>query len=182
MMITKHILVFNSEPPDGKSLYDGHRAIWMYRFNPIELKTSGEKHLLINGGTDITKEPIWIEGPHIYKVNGYYYLMAAEGGTEINRSEVIFRSGNIAGPYKSYENNPVLTQRHLDISRKFPVTCTGHADMAQIKDNSWWAVFFGCKPYDSNYFNTGRETFLTPVKWTDDWPVINPDLDTVQYI
>ncbi len=175
-------IVFNSEPPEGKSLYEGHRAIWMLEFDACAKKTIGKQHLLINGGTDIRKKTIWIEAPHIFKENGYYYLIAAEGGTGINHSEVVFRSGDVKGPYISYDKNPILTQRHLDISRPFPVTCTGHADMVQAGDSSWWAVFLGCSPYDSNYFNTGRETFLAPVKWTtDDWPVINPGFETVQY-
>ncbi len=174
-------IVFNSDPPDNISLYEGHRAIWMYEFDPLEKKTFGEKHLIVNGGTDISKEPIWIEGPHIFKVNKYYYLIAAEGGTEINHSEVVFRSKSIKGPFTSYENNPVLTQRHLDINRPFPVTCTGHADIVQIPNGDWWAVFLGCRPYEKNFFNTGRETFLVPVTWINDWPVLNHGFETVRY-
>ncbi len=174
-------IVFNSDPPDNISLYDGHRAIWMYEFDTQTKKTFGEKYLLVNGGTDITKKPIWIEGPHIFKVNMYYYLIAAEGGTEINHSEVVFRSRNIIGPYSSYEKNPVLTQRHLDINRENPVTCTGHADIVQIPNGEWWAVFLGCRPYEKNFFNTGRETFLVPVKWINKWPVLNHGFETVKY-
>jgi xylan 1,4-beta-xylosidase len=177
----KSYIVFNSEPPDNISLYDGHRAIWMYEFDTGTKKTFGEKHLLVNGGTDITKKPIWIEGPHLFKLNKYYYLIAAEGGTGINHSEVVFRSEDIKGPYISYEKNPVLTQRHLDINREYPVTCTGHADLVQLPGGDWWAVFLGCRPYEKNFFNTGRETFLVPVKWVDKWPVLNYGFETVKF-
>lgn len=177
----KSYIVFNSDPPDNISLYEGHRAIWLYEFDTETKKTFGEKYLLVNGGTDITKKPIWIEGPHIFKVNQYYYLIAAEGGTGINHSEVVFRSKNIKGPFTSYEKNPVLTQRHLDINREYPVTCTGHADIVQIPNGDWWAVFLGCKPYENNFFNTGRETFLVPVTWVSGWPVLNQGFETIKY-
>ena len=83
-----------------------------------------------------------------------------------------------------FAGNPVLTQRNLDPKRNFPVTCTGHADLFQTDDGDWWALFLGCRPYEpfeKNYYNTGRETFLAPVKWVDGWPVINPDFEQVQY-
>jgi alpha-N-arabinofuranosidase len=180
----KTYIVYNSVPPDNKSLYGGHRTIRLYEFDKGNLRVVGKEKILVNGGTDISKKPIWIEGPHIYKVNGMYYLMCAEGGTSEGHSEVIFRSDNIEGPYVSYENNPILTQRHLDPKRENAITSTGHADMVQLDSGDWWAVFLGCRPYapyENNHYNTGRETFLAPVKWIDGWPVINPDSELVQY-
>ncbi len=53
----------------------------------------------MNGGIDLSKKPVWIEGPHIYKVGGKYYLCAAEGGTSVNHSQVILRAGQVDGPY-----------------------------------------------------------------------------------
>ncbi len=177
-------IVYNSIPPDDKPSYDGHRTIRMYKFDPDSLKVTGREYILVNGGTDISKKPVWIEGPHIFKKDGYYYLIAAEGGTAEWHSEVVFRSTTVEGPYTPYEHNPILTQRHLDAHRDFPVTCTGHADLVQLASGDWWAVFLGCRPYrpfDQNYYNTGRETFLAPVKWVDGWPVINPGHKQVQY-
>ncbi|UCE08173.1 MAG: glycoside hydrolase family 43 protein, partial [bacterium] len=180
----KACIIYNSVAPDDKPLYDGHRTIRMYEFDAVNLKVIGEEKLLINGGTDINKKPVWIEGPHIFRKDGYYYLFAAEGGTAEDHSEVVFRSTKVDGPYIPYENNPILTQRHLDPTRDFPITCTGHADFAQTENGEWWAVFLGCRPYpplEKNYYNTGRETFLAPVKWKDGWPVIDPDHEEVQY-
>lgn len=180
----KTYIFYNSIPPDNQPLYNGHRTIRMYELDKENLKVVGEEKLIINGGTDISKKPIWIEGPHIYKLNGFYYLMAAEGGTSDWHSEVIFRSKTIEGPYESYSGNPILTQRHLDPARKNAITSTGHADMVQVKTGDWWAVFLGCRPYppeEEGHYNTGRETFLAPVKWLDGWPVINPDSVEVQY-
>jgi alpha-N-arabinofuranosidase len=107
--------------------------------------------------------------------------MAAEGGTAEDHSEVVFRSKNIFGPYKSYENNPILTQRNLSENRKNPVTSAGHADIIEDNLGNWWGVFLGCRPYDNeNHFNTGRETFMVPVKWKDGWPVFDLEGDIVR--
>lgn len=166
----KAYIVHNSEP-DGEALYDGHRTIRMWQYDLATDKVIGDGKVIVNGGTDISKKPIWIEGPHLYKIKGYYYLMCAQGGTAEDHSEVIFRSENVNGPYISYENNPILSQRQLSSDREYPVTCTGHADIIQDKNDNWWGVFLGCRPYGDNYFNTGRETFLLPVSWKDGWPV-----------
>jgi xylan 1,4-beta-xylosidase len=174
-------IVFNSTPPGNKSLWDGHRTIRMFEFDPVNLKVIGEEKLLVNGGTDISKKPVWIEGPHIYQKDGWYYLLCAEGGTGYNHSEVVFRSKTVDGPYLPYEKNPVLTQRHLDPKRKNPITTTGHADLVEDKDGNWWAVFLGCRPYEGDYYNTGRETFMAPVKWENGWPVFDPGGDEVKY-
>ncbi|MBN1302581.1 MAG: glycoside hydrolase family 43 protein [Melioribacteraceae bacterium] len=184
-------ITFNSDAPDNKPLYEGHRTVRIVEFDITDMKVISEPKILINGGVDLSKKPIWIEGPHIYKINNMYYLTAAEGGTAEDHSQVILRSGNVDGPYIAYENNPILTQRHLDPGRQFPVTCTGHADFVQNDKGNWWAVFLGCRPYEpfgENFYNTGRETFLAPVKWITDndstgigWPVINPDYEEVQY-
>ena len=177
----KGYIVYNSIPPNNKSLYDGHRTIRIREFNFSDMKPVGEEKLLINGGTDISKKPVWIEAPHILKKDDYYYLICAEGGTGDNHSEVVFRSENILGPYISFEKNPILTQRDLDPKRKDPITTTGHADLIQTNDGKWYAFFLGCRPYEGSYYNTGRETFLTPVEWKDGWPIINPGFKEVQY-
>jgi xylan 1,4-beta-xylosidase len=177
----KAYLIYNSAAPDNKPLYEGHRTIRIRDFDAGGLRVTGKERILVNGGVDISKKPVWIEAPHILKKNGYYYLIAAEGGTAENHSEVAFRSKDVKGPYVPYEKNPILTQRDLDPARPDPITCTGHADFIQTPKGDWWAVFLGCRPYKDNYYNTGRETFMAPVRWKDGWPVINPDFKEVQY-
>jgi len=165
--------ILSCDEPEGQPLYNGHRAIKIQEFDLEQKKSVGPKTLLVNGGTDITKQPIWCEGPHMYKINGKYYLMCAQGGTSTAHTEVIFRSESLLGPYVPWEKNPILTQMGLPDNRLNPVTCTGHADMVQTQNGDWYAVFLGCQPYDGRNFNTGRQTFMLPVKWTDDgWPVI----------
>ena len=168
----KAYLLNNGPSPDNKPLYEGHRAIWLQEFDLKDQKLVGERKIVINGGTDLAKKPIWIEGPHIYQKNGYYFLMAAEGGTAENHSEVVFRSKSIWGPYEVYAGNPILTQRDLPADRLNPVTCSGHADLVQTSQGDWMAVFLACQPYADNFYNTGRQTFTLPVDWSGEWPVI----------
>jgi alpha-N-arabinofuranosidase len=168
-------IVWN-DAPQGAPLYDGHRAIWIQEFDPSTRGLKGSRKLIVNGGVNLSTKPVWVEGPHLYKVDGWYYLMAAEGGTSVNHSEVILRSKDVWGPYAPWRGNPILTQRDLDPSRPNPITSAGHADLVQTPHGDWYAVFLATQPYAGDVYNTGRETFLLPVEWRADgdgkWPVI----------
>ena len=173
--------ILNNGPPVGTALYDGHRAIWMQEYDMAARKLVAPRSVIVNGGVDLAKKPIWIEAPHIFKRNGTYYLICAEGGTADQHSEVVFRSTSVHGPYVPYKGNPILTQRHLDSGRTFPVETTGHADFVDTPAGEWWAVFLGTRNYGRDLWNTGRETFLLPVTWVDDWPVMLTGKTTVPY-
>lgn len=177
----KAYIIYNGDPPENISLYPGHRTLRMYEFDSKNLKVVGEEKILVNGGVDISKKPVWIEGPHILKKDNWYYLYAAEGGTSVNHSEVVLRSESVWGPYAPYEKNPILTQRHLPADRKDPVTSTGHAQLVEGPDGKTYSIFLAVRPYRDNFYNTGRETFVAPVEWKDGWPVVNPNHDEVQY-
>jgi alpha-N-arabinofuranosidase len=170
----KAYIVNNGPPPDHRAEYDGHCALWLQEFDVASQALIGPRKIILNYGSDPAKQPIWIEGPHLFSKDGFYYLLAAEGGTYSGHSEVIFRSQSIWGPYESFSGNPVLTQRDLSDDRPSPVTSTGHADMVQLPDGRWVAVFLGCQPYEGEHYNTGRQTFLVPVDWGGDWPLILP--------
>lgn len=176
-------MVNNGNPPDNKPLYSGHRAIWIQEFDIAAQKLTGPRSIIVNGGVDISKKPVWIEGPHLYKKDGWYYLCCAEGGTSIHHSQVILRGKSPTGPFTPWEKNPILTQRDLDGNAPHAVTCTGHADLVIGPDDQWWSVFLACRPYAPDTWATGRETFLLPVKWTDDgWPLILPPGERVPYV
>lgn len=162
--------IVNNGPPEGEPLYKGHRAIWGQEFDLKTMKTIGPRRLLVNGGVDLSKKPIWIEGPHIFKKDGTYYLICAEGGTAINHSQVVLRGSSPMGPFTPNPANPILTQRDLDPARPFPVTSAGHADFVVTPKGEWWASFLAIRPYGDDLYNTGRETFLMPVRWVDGWP------------
>jgi xylan 1,4-beta-xylosidase len=168
----KAYIINNGPVPDKKPLYEGHRALWLQEFDIKTQKLVGERKMIVNGGTDLSKKPIWIEGPHIFQNKGYYYLLAAQGGTKVEHSEVIFRSKNIWGPYEPAAINPILTQFDLPSNRVNPFTCAGHADMVQTPNGEWVSIFLACQPYSGDYFNTGRQTFFNTVDWSDEWPII----------
>jgi alpha-N-arabinofuranosidase len=174
--------VVNNGAPIGPPLYNGHRAIWIQEFDVASGRMVGPRAVIVNGGTDLAKHPIWIEGPHIFRKDGKYYLICAEGGTGDQHSEVVFRSDSVRGPYTPYPGNPILTQRHLDPNRPSPITSTGHADFVETRNGEWWAVFLGTRPYTDDTYNTGRETFMLPVRWQDGWPVILEGTATVPYV
>jgi xylan 1,4-beta-xylosidase len=174
--------VVNNGPPVGAPRYGGHRAIWIQELDLAAKRMTGPRAVIVNGGVDIRKKPIWIEGPHIFERNGTYYLICAEGGTADQHSEVVFRSTSVRGPYVPYAGNPILTQRHLPASRPFPVSAAGHADFVETQNGEWWAVFLAARPYEDEMFNTGRETFLLPVRWVDGWPVILTGDAPVPYV
>lgn len=173
----------NNDEPDGPAQYDGHRAIRLQELDLKTMKMVGPRKVIVNGGVDISKKPIWIEGPHLYKRDGWYYLSCAEGGTGPQHSQVVFRSRNVDGPYEPWDRNPILTQRGLDPAVPGAVTCTGHADIVEGPDGRFWAVFLGVRPYDKDFSPMGRETFLLPVDWPKDgWPTILPPNERVPLV
>ena len=162
-------IVYNDAPP-GEPLYEGHRAIWLQGFDPVAKRMLPDRTLLINGGLKLAEQPVWAEGPHIYREGGWYYLMAAEGGTADQHSETIYRSRTIAGPYTAGPVNPILTQRNQPVDRPDRIEATGHADLVRLDDGSWWGVFLATRPFAGQSTLLGRETYLLPVTWIDGWP------------
>ncbi|MBN7818584.1 glycoside hydrolase family 43 protein [Bowmanella yangjiangensis] len=176
------VYIAHNGPPPGEPLYEGHRAIWLWEFDPkLQKVKASSGRIIVNGGVDLSKQPIWIEAPHLYKINDWYYLLCAEGGTADEHSEVVFRTRSLDQAFEPYEGNPILTQRDLDPSRPDPITTAGHADIVQTPDGEWWAIFLATRAYDQRFYNTGREAFLLPVSWQDDWPTILPAGETVTY-
>ena len=176
-------IVNNDEAPGGKPEYDGHRTIRIVEYDVENDCTIGERKIIVDKGVDPAAKPIWIEGPHLYKIDGKYYLMCAEGGTSDQHSEVVFRADTPMGEYKPWNRNPILTQRHLAADRPDPVTCTGHADLVRTPEGAWWGVFLGCRPVKGGFENLGRETFLMPVRWSEDgFPYFLEGEETVPFL
>lgn len=115
------------------------------------------------------------EGPHIYKKDGWYYLLISEGGTEYGHKITIARSKFIDGPYTGNPANPILT--HINMNAQLnPIQGTGHADLIQAPDGSWWMIFLAFRTQNGQHHVLGRETFLAPVRWDEGaWPVVNGD-------
>lgn len=133
----------------------------------IDLKTgkklSEEKKIW--GGTG----GIYPEGPHIYKKDGWYYLMISEGGTHENHMITVARSKDVWGPYDAFGENPILTAQGTDEYIRY----TGHCDMFSDQEGRWWGVCLGVRKKESRFI-MGRETFLFTGEWGEgEWPKLN---------
>lgn len=173
----KAYIVHNDAPDRGKELYNGHRVIkiWEYDIENDQV-IAGTDKIIVDGGVDLSKKPIWIEAPHIYKKNGKYYLMCAEGGTGGWHSEVIFISDDPKGPFIPAPSNPILTQRYFPKERKNEVGWAGHADLVEGPGGKYYGVFLAIRPNDKDQVNIGRETFILPVDWSGVFPVFENGL------
>lgn len=145
-------------------------AIWLCEIDPLSGRQLTESKIIWRGTGG--RYP---EGPHIYKRDGWYYLMISEGGTEYGHKVTIARSRDINGPYESNPANPILTHINRN-AQSNPIQGVGHADMVEAPDGTWWLVCLGFRINGEQHHVLGRETFLAPVRWTDEgWPVVNGD-------
>lgn len=143
-------------------------GIWLCEIDPKTGKQLTESRLLWRGTGG--RHP---EGPHIYKKDGWYYLLISEGGTELAHKLTIARSRDIYGAYQSNPANPILTNCRM-AGQSMQIQGTGHGDLVQAKDGSWWMVFLAYRNFGGSYHHLGRETCLVPVEWKKgQWPVVN---------
>ncbi|TQE39974.1 glycoside hydrolase family 43 protein [Streptomyces ipomoeae] len=147
-------------------------GVGQVRIDPSTGETFGPPSHLWSGSPD-AKAP---EAPHLYRIGDYWYLLIAEGGTERCHGVSIARSRTPNGPFEPCPANPILTHRGTD----HPIQNTGHADLVEGPDGSWWMVLLGVRPGGGTpgWHVLGRETFLVPVDWVDGWPVVG-ELSTV---
>jgi alpha-N-arabinofuranosidase len=158
---------------DGKVYFVGTHApdqpeengigeIWVQELDPQNnWQLKGERSSLWKGACG----GCCVEGPHIYKKDGIYYLLVAEGGTGTNHAVMIAASPDIRGPYESNPRNPILTTRHLSLN--YWVNSTGHADLVEDADGNWYMVCLGIRNDKDGRSNMGRETNLMPVIWEE---------------
>lgn len=144
---------------------DTKPGIALYEINPQTGALLGDMRIISHG-----MGGKYAEAPHIYKIDGWYYLMLAEGGTEYGHMETIQRAKSPFGPYEPCPHNPILSHRDFMGS---PIQATGHADLVEDQNGHWWTVCLGIRPIGfAMLHNLGRETFLAPVLWEEGWPVI----------
>lgn len=165
---------------------NGIGEIWTQELDIKNWKLKGGRYSIWTGACG----GCCVEGPHMYKKNGKYYLMVAEGGTSLNHAVMIAVSSSPSGPFDSNPRNPILTSRHLSNSNW--VNSTGHADLVELRDGRWFMVSLGIRNEFNGKSNMGRETFLMPVEWEEatsrwvqndigdweplihEWPVVAP--------
>ena len=158
--------------------FSDEKEIWIQELNPNSFQLIGQRFFVWRGACG----GVWAEGPHIYKKDGYYYLIIAEGGTSFNHSIMVAVSDTIIGPYVSNERNPIFSSRHLSYDNW--VNSTGHGDLVELEDGRWYVVMLGVRGDVKRKSNMGRETFIAPVTWEREpyewkerkivWPVIAP--------
>lgn len=150
---------------DGKTYYIGtDGCIYLQELDIPTGTALGEKHYVWNGTG--ANNP---EGPHVYHIGEYYYILLAQGGTELCHMSAIARSKDLFGPYESCPHNPVLT----NIGQCYPIKACGHSDLVEDTQGNWWAVCLGIRPLGYPFrHNMGRETMLVPVEWENGWPIM----------
>jgi alpha-N-arabinofuranosidase len=154
--------------PEGEK-YSGNWEVWLRELDLDTLTLKGEARGIWRGAL---RDCVWPEGPHLYRKDGWYYLTIAEGGTGLDHAVTVARSCELRGPYVGKSSNPILTHRHL--GRGYPIVNVGHGDLVDDANGDWWMVHLASRPYGGNYTNLGRETFLVPVDWEDEWPLPCP--------
>ncbi len=161
---------------DPTLYFEGDKCYFLWKEGDIKIceidvetgKKIGEIHHL---GTGLGGR--YTEGPHIYKKDGYYYLMLAEGGTEQGHHVNILRSRNLFGPYEPNRANPILSHFNMEMQGS-EIQGLGHADLVQAPDSTWWMICLGYRTSGYLLHVMGRETMLAPVRWDENaWPVVN---------
>lgn len=160
--------------PDGRGGL--RQGLWAAKYDIERFRMAGEPVALWGGALSDVHAP---EAPHLYHIGEWYYLLIAEGGTEYYHAVTVARSRSPLGPYEGYKGNPVLTMRHL--GRRAAIQNAGHADLVELPDGSWYAVFLASRVIGGVSKNLGRESYIVPVRWEDGWPLLAPDTGKVEW-
>jgi xylan 1,4-beta-xylosidase len=111
-----------------------------------------------------------VEGPHLYKRNGWYYLLTAEGGTVYNHAATLARSRSIDGPYEIHPQNPLISSREKPELR---LQKAGHASWCETADGRTYMAFLCGRPLQgTKNCPLGRETAIAELVWHEDWPYV----------
>ncbi|MHC5373268.1 glycoside hydrolase family 43 protein [Enterococcus sp. LJL120] len=148
-------------------------GIVLQEYSHEEQRLIGEAKIIFKG-TDLRLT----EAPHLYKINGYYYLLTAEGGTKYEHASTIARSRSIDGPYEIHPQNPLISSwSHPRIK----LQKAGHGSIVHTHTNEWYFVHLMGRPLrhpgtplleNRGYCPLGRETSIQKMYWENDWPYI----------
>ncbi len=151
------------------------RGIWVASFDIDNYRCTSKPFCIFNTALRAAASP---EAPHLYRKDGYYYLILAEGGTEFYHAICVARGKSLNEFFEGYEGNPVMTHRHM--GKNAYIRNVGHADLVELQDGSWYAVMLASRPVDHRYKVLGRETFACPVIWEDGWPLFSPETGRIE--
>ncbi|HNX60173.1 MAG TPA: glycoside hydrolase family 43 protein, partial [Spirochaetota bacterium] len=150
-------MVWDHRP--GKNQFGG---IMLQEYSHAQKKLVGERINIFTG----TPTGL-VEGPHLYKKDGWYYLLTAEGGTFTTHQITIARSKKLTGPYEVMPGNPLITSAY---DPSLELKSAGHGSLVELKDGSWYLAHLCRRPLQNGRSILGRETALQPVVWKDGWP------------
>lgn len=158
---------------DHRPEHHAFSGISIQEYSVHEKKLIGKSHIIFKG-TDIKLT----EAPHLYYINGYYYLLTAEGGTKFEHAVTVARSKDLLGPYEVHPNNPILSSwAHLDL----PLQKAGHASLVKTQTDEWFLAHLTGRPqtlsyepivHNRGYCTLGRETALQRITWVNNWPYV----------
>jgi xylan 1,4-beta-xylosidase len=138
-------------------------GIVLQEFSPTERRLVGDRHTIFTG-TALG----FTEGPHLYKRNGWYYLITAEGGTGWGHAVTMARSRTLLGPYELHPDAYILSARQRP---DVPLQRAGHADLVDTQSGETYMVYLCGRPLGNRGRCTlGRETAIQPMTWgPDEW-------------
>ncbi|NIK69529.1 glycoside hydrolase family 43 protein [Paenibacillus sp. BK720] len=148
-------------------------GIVLQEYDAAEQRLVGKAEVIFKG-TDIKLT----EAPHLYKINGYYYLLTAEGGTKYDHQATIARSKDIRGPYEVHPENPLISSH---AHPRIALQKAGHASIVQTHTDEWFLVHLVGRPLSREgqplldprgYCPLGRETAIQRLEWHNDWPYV----------
>ncbi|PGL72861.1 glycoside hydrolase family 43 protein [Bacillus sp. AFS055030] len=148
-------------------------GISLQEYSVEEQKLVGKAEVIFKG-TDIKLT----EAPHLYKINDYYYLLTAEGGTKYDHQATIARSKQLRGPYEVHPENPLISSFHAP---RIPLQKAGHASIVQTHTDEWFLVHLTGRPLPREgqplldprgFCPLGRETAIQRLEWKNDWPYV----------
>jgi xylan 1,4-beta-xylosidase len=148
---------------DHRPGHNRFAGIVLQEYSPAEGKLIGER-VNIFAGTALGLT----EAPHLYRRNGYYYLITAEGGTGWNHAVTMARSRNLTGPYELHPDTYILSSRTRPDA---PLQRAGHADLVETPDGTPYLAYLCGRPLPNRgRCVMGRETAIQPMRWReDDW-------------
>ena len=151
-----------------------HNNIIIQEYFHNEQRLSTDRKVIF-GGT----ERKLTEAPHLYKVDDFYYLLVAEGGTLYEHAVTVLRSKSVFGPFELHPDETILTT--ID-SPEAPLQKAGHGSMIKTHSNEWYMVFLVGRPITdtiniennkiSGYCPLGRETAIDKIEWRNGWPYV----------
>ena len=153
-------------PESEKEQFSG---ILVTELDPISLNPIA-KPVKIYKGT----QRALVEGPHIYKKDGWYYLFAAEGGTQYEHAQTVARCETLLGEYETHPMQHILCAKAAyEKIGEGKLQKTGHGSMVQSKDGRWWYAFLCGRPLEgTERCPLGRETAINELIWEDGWPYL----------